>query len=118
MSIEGLWFLKVASVEKPAEFRYGGIVTLEGERVFGADSICSYLGDYRFEDGELTGEIRVQTWNRSVPSTNILGTTGPIDYKVQVRGKRQGGTIDGSLAPIDKPGLTVPIRMHFIADLP
>jgi hypothetical protein len=118
MSVEGLWFLQLASFRKPAEFQHGGIVVLESARVLGADSICSYIGDYRVEDGELIGQIRVQTWNRDVRSENIFGTNGPIDYQVQARGKRQGDVIDGSLTPTESPDLKLPIRMRFIADLP
>jgi hypothetical protein len=118
MNVEGLWFLQLASLRKPAEFQHGGIVVLESARVLGADSICSYLGEYQVEDEELIGQIRVQTWNKDVHSENIFGTTAPIDYQVHVRGKRQGNVIDGSLTPIDTPDLKLPIRLHFIADLP
>jgi hypothetical protein len=118
MSIEGLWFLQLASTHNPAEFRHGGIVMLESKRVVGADSICSYLGNYNVNDEELSGQIRVQTWNKDVPSENIFGMKEPIDYKVHVSGRRQGNVILGSLTTIESPDLMLPFRMQLIADLP
>ena len=118
MSIEGLWFLQLASVKDPAEFQHGGIVVLEAERVLGADSIHSYLGDYHVQNDELIARIRIRTWNKDVPSENVFGLKGPIDQQVEVHGKHQDGLIHGSLGTVEAPGLKLPMRMRLIANLP
>lgn len=120
MSVEGLWCFQSTSYDNPNDFRDGGVVVLETNRIFGGDSMMAYVGEY-----ELAGDLvhaKVQTWQWNLTYTdaeNVFGMRAPIPtYTVLAELRRDGEQLVGTIAPEADPAAKLAIRMLFIQALP
>ena len=119
MSVEGMWKFQSASVGEPDVLRWGGVVVLESNKIFGGDSVMAYLGTYEVDRYDVKAEVRSWIWNHDVGDVeNVFGMTGAIDYKVILSGRREGDVITGFIAPLESSDYRLSIRMEKIADLP
>jgi hypothetical protein len=119
MGIEGMWKFQSGSVQNPSELKWGGIVNLETDRVFGGDSAIAYRGTYQLDGKVVTAEVYAWQWNRDAgPVTNVFGMSGPIEHRVSLTGTIDGDVLEGEIWTDQAPGLRLPIRMEKIAELP
>jgi hypothetical protein len=91
-----------------------GTVVFESGRVFGGDGQYRYEGDYKIDNGHLTGEVEVERFSGAPNSV-----FGPLDrFKIKVSGRVQSPVMDlyGNLA--QSPFTPIVIRCTKKSDLP
>jgi hypothetical protein len=121
LSIEGMWTFRSGTVDNPEELIFGGIVTLETQRVFGGDSAIAYHGTYETANGVFRARVRAWTWNTALDPEEWSSAFNMglfIDHIVIVEGTIEGETVVGAVWREAAPDQQLPARMEKIAELP
>lgn len=116
-SVEGLWLLRTSQNDS-AELLAPSVITLETDRLFGGDSAYFYVGDYRVEQGKITGSALVRTHTVTPELENVFGVAGPIEHTVRFAGVVAENILEGEMESSLQPGLSLRWQMQKVADLP
>jgi len=101
--IDGLWTVVFQGPLGPG----GGAVVLAGGKVLGGDSGFYYTGTYEEKGDNFTAKVSVKNFMPGVQS--VFG--GAASVELALTGKIQGGTINGSGAPMNMPQAKLTITL-------
>ena len=115
MSVEGLWSLFFKS---NVGGEGGGVVVFETGRILGGDMSYYYLGDYKIDNGQVMGKVRV-THYQGEPSS-IFGRASEFDLKIggKLSGTQVGSTNTLTGEVIGRPNLVMGVLLTKRAELP
>jgi hypothetical protein len=111
--VEALYVLEFGDVRSP-DFRNGGVVVLETNRVFGGDSGYYYVGNYEVTGDKIGGSLRVVRHNPAWP--NVFGDSA-TSFDVTFHGSISGDIISGWMDRKDAAG-HLPVQLTKKAALP
>lgn len=101
--VDGFW-----TVRFEAGGNWGaGVVVLMNGKVFGGDNGFTYTGSYSLIGDTMTGEVKVQNFEPTVP--NVLGLNS---YALTLRGQVAGDSISGQATTPARPGVTLAFRLQ------
>jgi hypothetical protein len=87
--------------------RGAGVVVLTNGKIFGGDSGFTYIGSYSLTGDTMTGEVKAQTFEPTMPS--LLGVSS---YTLNLRGNVSGDIISGQATTPARPGVTLNLRLQ------
>ncbi|MEZ5691839.1 MAG: GrlR family regulatory protein [Rickettsiales bacterium] len=112
--VEALYLVEFGDIAS-SEYRNGGVVVFETNKVFGGDSGYYYVGSFEVKNGELLGQARITKHNPHWD--NVFGDS--VDsFEVDIIAKIDGVNIVGSMKRLDMPSFLLPIRFSRLEDLP
>jgi hypothetical protein len=115
-SVEGIYVVEFGDVGLPRQqYRNGGVVVLETQRVFGGDGGYYYVGTYAVEDSNF--ELTVRIVKHDPNWINAFGDES-LTFNVTMRGTVGNGIIQGTMQRTDLPHITLPIRLTWRDALP
>lgn len=125
MSVEGMWAIYFGDVAGGFPTPNSGVMVFETGKLFGGDSLTAYLGDFALNNGKVTAQARVWTYNPANmhEATTAFGQQGPSDNRVNFEGDYHNGDdgprrIRGQIWEEGKPAIKLPALLLPIADLP
>lgn len=113
-SVEALYLVEFGDITS-SEYRNGGVVVFETERVFGGDSGYYYVGSFNVKNNELSGTARIVKHNNDLP--NAFGDNAN-SFTVNIGANILGNIIVGTMNRSDMPTVFLPIRFTKLEDLP
>ncbi|WP_294124086.1 GrlR family regulatory protein [Sphingomonas sp.] len=119
MSIEGMWAAYFGDFA--GQQVNSGIAVLETGRIFGGDSMMAYLGQYEVNDGVISGEIKIWSFNPHLEVVTAFGKIGtPEGSVVGLQGNINAAKdqIDGHLWEKANTALKIPTQLKKVAELP
>jgi hypothetical protein len=115
-SVEGMYVVEFGDVALPVQqYRNGGVVVLETNRIFGGDSGYYYVGTFATKDGRIDATARIVKHDPNW--TNAFGDASQ-SFNIKMSGTVTNGVIQGSMERLDGPGIRLPIRMTWKESLP
>jgi hypothetical protein len=111
MSIEGIW---TGEIYTPYGWESSGVYILDEGTIIGGSNRHYSTGSYKRCGKKYKAKITVTYYG---PPRVIFGDKQEA-YKVEVKGKIKGDTIDGEIVRPEKPEYTVQYRMTKRMDLP
>jgi hypothetical protein len=112
--IESLYVVEFGDVAG-SSYRNGGVVILETNRIFGGDSGYFYLGEYSIFGDRFTGTVGITKHNPLW--MNAFGDDA-AQFEIRVMGSVQNDVIVATMERLDRPGLSLPLRLLRKAPLP
>jgi hypothetical protein len=115
-SVEGIYVVEFGDVGLPRQqYRNGGVVLLETQRIFGGDGGYYYVGSYVVEASrfELTARIVKHDSNW----INAFGDDSRT-FNVKMEATVGSGVIQGRMQRMDMPDITLPVRLTLKEVLP
>ena len=97
------------------EYRNGGVVILETNRIFGGDSGYYYLGDFSIFGDRFAASVRITKHNPAF--ANVFGDDA-TQFEIRVLGIVSDDSIVATMERLDRPGLRLPLRLKRMALLP
>jgi hypothetical protein len=111
-SLEALWTVEFIVAGGMVN---GGVIALDGGRLFGGDSQYYYIGTYDAHGGILRGKARIVHYHG--PRSTAWGTDEP-EFAVELQAKRHGEAIlRGEMWRPQAPGPRLAFRATRCSDL-
>jgi hypothetical protein len=107
--IEGLWIVQYEGLQGNG----GGAAVFVNGKVLGGDTGYIYEGTYAVENNSVIAHVHVSNFLPDVP--NVLGVVG--DFDLQIQAPITGRVIQGTMALVGRPGMSIAVRLTKKADL-
>jgi hypothetical protein len=96
-------------------YRNGGVVVLETNRIFGGDSGYYYVGAYTIKGSQIDATVRIVKHNPAY--INVFGDASQ-SFNIKMGGTVNNGVMQGFMERLDRPGPRLPVRLTWKEDLP
>jgi hypothetical protein len=107
--IEGLWIVQYEGLQGNG----AGVAVFVNGRILGGDSGYTYEGTYAVQNNIVAAHVHVSNFLPSIPS--VLGVAG--DFDLQIQAPLGGNVIQGTMALVSRPGMSIAVRLTKKADL-
>ena len=115
---EALYVAEFGDVVTPGVLRNGGVVVLETGKVFGGDSGYYYLGSYEVDGKGSSFKATGKVVKHNPAWHDAFGDTAQ-QFDIEMTGTiGTNGIITGHIKRLDKPNVSLPLRLTKKATLP